>query len=453
VHILKLSDDVANGTSYGGVFFRLACDIELGGCAWKPIGYSRGPFDKREFCGVLDGCGYSISDFVVDAEGDVTAGLFGYTEHALIQNLGVRNCSVTGGDSVGCIVGFGDTSTLSGCYAEGKIATGASNAGSLIGLAANCLLLSCVSNVEIESKDGNVAGGLCGYVYNGTVIRDCESRGELKCSGLSDVGGLVGSIKDSAMENCRSGAVILSVDCGNVGGFGGVIRNCKLDACIASGRVSASNDDTNALVGGFVGFTNSVITRCVATGKVGKSGVMGAVGGFVGDIMRGTISASYSTGDVFGDGAVGGFAGSANCVDGAVTSIGNCYCLGAVSADNMSSVAGGFIGNMRRGGGNMVVEKCYSYGTISSRVRGFVGKKDANANILDCVWRREEEGVNENRSDVRGIPFFSTDEFGEEEKFIEMSWSFYDSDNIWFYHDSVSPRRPHLRGLSVIQKS
>ncbi|MDR1965574.1 MAG: hypothetical protein LBQ36_02585 [Synergistaceae bacterium] len=448
VHLLKLAEDVNGGISYGGSHFRLSCDIDLGGIVWQPIGYSSGPFDKREFCGMFDGGGHAVSNFHVENQENKSAGLFGYVEYAVIQNLHVKSFTITEGESVGGVVGYGETSTVASCYAEGRITSSSTNTGGLIGLACNCLLMNSASSVAIEASDGNVAGGLCGYVYNGGKIYNCESFGELKAVNMGEAGGFVGSIKDSALENCHSNVAVTASDCGNVGGFGGLIRNCRLDWCTAKGMVNAMNEETNALVGGFVGFTNSVITRCIAVGNVLKRGTMGAVGGFVGDIVRGSIYSSYSSGNVMGEGFVGGFVGSANCSEDVVTEIGNCYCLGSVTANESRSSAGGFIGIVRRLGGNVVISNCYSYGTLSQKVKGFT-VRDSAGSIVDCVWRMDDDGVNDGRSDGRGIQSFTTEQFENADSFAGMGWSIYDSESIWCFVDDVIPKRPHLNGLPV----
>jgi hypothetical protein len=447
-HLIKLSEDVANGVSYGGSFFRLGNDIDLGGVLWRPIGYCSGPFDKMEFSGSVDGAGRSVSNFTVEGQGDRSAGFFGYIEYSLIQNLVVKDFEIKDGDSAAGLVGYSETSTIAGCFAEG-IVTGASNIGGIVGLACNSMRMNSVSDVSINVSDGNVAGGLCGYVYNGSRILNCESKGDIDASNTGEVGGFVGSIKDGILENCHAGASVTAVDCGNVGGFGGLMRNCRLDWCFARGAVNAENEKTNALVGGFAGFTNSELTRCAAFGSVSKSGAIGSVGGFVGEVAKGSIYSSYSSGPVAGDGFVGGFAGSANCADGAVTTIENCCCLGPVTSEKVKSLAGGFIGNMKRQGGNVVVTKCYAYGELSPKVKGFTAGESLGS-VVDCVWRRDESGVNDDRSDGRGIQSLTTTQFSDADIFAGMGWSIYDPESAWRRADEITPPRPHLNGMPVV---
>ncbi|MDR2779968.1 MAG: hypothetical protein LBB28_02460, partial [Synergistaceae bacterium] len=290
VHMMKLSEAVCNGISYEGAHFRLGCDIDLGDTAWQPIGYCSGPFDKREFAGIFDGAGFAVKNFHIENQGAKSAGLFGYTEYAVIQNLYVLNFRISGGDSIGGVIGYSETSTVTGCYADGAIDSNSSNIGGLVGLACNSVIMNSVSVSSVMAHDGNVVGGFCGYVYNGAKIYNCEARGLLKALSVGEAGGFVGSVKDSAISTCNSSVEIISSNCGNVGGFGGFIRNCRVDLCKADGKVNALNEETNAQAGGFVGFTNSIVTRCIASGDICKKGTMGAIGGFAGYVMRGSVS-------------------------------------------------------------------------------------------------------------------------------------------------------------------
>jgi hypothetical protein len=449
VHLIKLAEDVNSGMSYKGVYFRLENDIDLGGFSWRPIGYCAGPFDKRDFGGVFVGDGHTIKGFSIEDQGNKSVGFFGYIEYAVIQNLCVTDFQITSGESAGGLVGYSETSTIVGCYTEGHIKSTSSNSGGLVGLACNSLMQDCVSAVVVNVNGGNAAGGLCGFVYNGTKIAGCESRADLRVKDMSDAGGFVGSIKDSSLENCHSKSNVMSLDCSNVGGFGGLIRNCGLDWCTAKGSVSAANENTPALVGGFVGFTNSVMTRCIATGNILKGGTGGSVGGFAGDVARGAISSCYSCGSVNGDGYVGGFAGAARCDDGS-TDIENCYCVGAVTSNEKKSQAGGFIGNMRRQGGNVVVSNCYSFGKISLTVRGFTAQQSTGS-IVDCAWRRDENGINDDAIDGRGIQELSSEQFGDGNLFAGMGWSILEDDSVWCYVNEIDPGRPHLNGLPVMK--
>jgi hypothetical protein len=449
--MVKLSLNVYNGISYSGTYFRLDNDIDMDGLQWQPIGYCTGPFDKREFCGTFDGGGHTISNFRISESEHKSGGLFGYIEYALIKNLYIRNFSTIGCNSVGGVAGYSESSTIIGCLSEGSINSESYHIGGIVGLSCNSTVTNCISVVSINSKDGKGVGGLCGYAYNGSVIRSCESGGVLNASNSLDVGGFIGLAKDSSIENCYSLVKIKASECPRAGGFAGTLRNSDVSSCCAKGDVASVNDAEDGCAGGFVGFTNSNIAYCLSAGSVSKSGDGGLSGGFAGHIVKGGIVSSYSAGDVKGEGIVGGFAGSAKCADSTVTSIENCYCTGSVISFEESSSAGGFIGSMQRDAGNVVVSRCYSYGRISMMVSGFV-PKGAKGGVVDCIWRQDEDGLNRNNTDGRGVPALSSREFADQNKFVELGWSFFETDNVWCYNNEIYPARPHLNGLAVVQK-
>ena len=449
-HLLKLARDVNGGISYGGSHFRLTDDIDLGGVSWRPVGYCTGPFDKREFCGVFDGAGHAIKGFVVENQGKRSSGLFGYIEYAVIQNLYVEDFEIKGGDSAGGIVGYAETSSIVSCCAEGKISpVSSSNVGGVVGLASSSVIENSVSNVFVDVTGANASGGMCGYIYNGTKIANCEARGAIHAVDSDGTGGFVGIAKDSSMENCHSKVTLDCTECAHMGGFGGYIRGCRVDWCTAHKDVVSNNDRAGTLVGGFAGLTSGLLTRCAAASGVKKMGMKGSAGGFAGDIAGGSIYACYARGGVTGEGSVGGFAGSMECRDGSAT-VENCYCLGPVTSGEKGSRSGGFVGVMNRRGGDPVVMRCYSFGELSPLVKGFTVKQSIGS-IVDCVWRKDNLAFNDKCEDGRGIQELSTEQFGDRDFFSGINWSIYDdNDGIWRYLDEITPRRPHLNGVPLL---
>lgn len=448
-HLLKLARDVNDGVSYGGSYFRLADDIDLGGASWRPVGYCTGPFDKREFCGVFNGEGHSVKNFVVENQGNKSSGLFGYIEYAVIQNLYVEDFEIKGGDSAGGVVGYAETSSIASCYAEGKISSvSSSNVGGIVGLASSSVIENSVSSVSLDVTGTNAGGGMCGYVYNGTKIANCEARGKLRATGFDGAGGFVGIVKDSSMENCHSKVALDCAECANTGGFGGHIRGCRVDWCTSHNDVASNSERASALAGGFAGLTSGFLTRCAAAGRVNKTGPKGSAGGFAGDIAGGSAYACYANGGVTGEGSVGGFAGSMECSEGSVT-VENCYCLGSVTSNGNRSQSGGFVGMMNRRGGEPVVMRCYSFGELSPLVKGFTVKQSGGS-IVDCVWRKDKPGFNHECEDGRGIQEISTEQFGDRDFFAGINWSIFDDNGVWRYPDEGAPRRPHLNGVPLL---
>jgi hypothetical protein len=104
---------------------------------------------------------------------------------------------------------------------------------------------------------------------------------------------------------------------------------------------------------------------------------------------------------------------------------------------------------MRRQGGNVVVACCYSFGALSLNVRGFTPQQSTGA-IVDCVWRRDVNGINDSVADGRGIQEFTTEQFADRDLFSGIGWSILDSESVWCYSDAIVPARPHLNGLPIM---
>lgn len=448
-HIFKLSEDVDKGLSYSGTYFRLANDIDMGGLDLRPIGYCTGPFDKREFCGIFDGDGHVIRNFQMASGGDRSVGVFGYVEYADIRNLGVGNFRMTGESSVGAVVGYAEMSTITNCHAEGTIEVSGVNIGGIAGIACECVISNCSANVTVQVNGGNGVGGLCGYVYNNSSLTGCRTFGEVRAANSSDVAGFVGSIKDSTLLDCESHGAVKGNNCNNTGGFGGMMRNCSLADCRAYAEVNGLNDLLYGFVGGFAGYANnSVFTRCLAAGYVKKVGGRGSAGGFIGDAMKCEIELSYASGDVAAEGWVGGFAGSANCVEGASARFENCYAVGRVHSESSASLTAGFIGKIERDGGRVSLARCYAYGEVSANGQGFVAGNHAGK-IESCFWRKDE-GANNEIEDRFDLPYLSVNEFGSVIAFIEYEWDIGGSSCIWSLAEVSGHRRPHLNGVPLV---
>ena len=92
-----LANQVNSGTTYEGIYFQIAADIDLNGKNWTPIGNK-----SNSFRGILDGAGHTIANAVIsitNANNDVeTYGFFGTigggTDKAVIKNIEFNNIQV-----------------------------------------------------------------------------------------------------------------------------------------------------------------------------------------------------------------------------------------------------------------------------------------------------------------------------------------------------------------------
>lgn len=459
VHLFKLAYDVAEGNSFAGIFFKLACNMNLNGCELEPIGYCRDPFDNRAFSGCFDGDGHAIGNFRILSDTRSSKGLFGYLDFAEINNLIVGEFSISVAGTVGGLAGQAESSSITGCSAIGTVVLDKRTdafAGGLLGIAGDCTVTACSVAVKMVIVEGTGSGGLCGSSYNGTKFLDCSSTSVVHASSCGDVGGFGGSLRDTTVSQCSASGTVMGVNCSSVGGFVGRVRQCAISDCRTSGNVGALNEGSFGFVGGFAGYTSAAIERCVSAGNVTKVGEKGAIGGFAGDTVSNRMHACYSVGDVRGEGVVAGFVGLASSGEGGANLIEDCYCTGDV-ASRFGGSAAGFVGRIARGAGNIAISRCYSFGNVMGSLHGFVAENMYGA-ISNSFWRRDEGGINgdkpeEPKSPRHKVPAISTEKFADRSIFEEASWSFEGDDAVWSYIGALNPQRPHLGMLPLVPKT
>lgn len=328
--------------------FKLMADINMSaytGTQYKIIGNSTIPFT-----GTFDGNHHAISNLNYTSTSDLDyIGVFGYTENAMIRDLRVENASF--------------------------------------------------------STTGFIIGGLAGYVKNTSIIH-CGTTGtaSLSCTTHdSYAGGLVGWQNDGSISDCTSMMMVTAFSSGKVyaGGVVAVQYSGGIENCHSTGQMSVSSSLSNSYAGGLVGLQrdsilNSSSKSPVSCESLGVSSDAYA-GGLVGYQTMGSITASFSEGDVDCSSArlscAGGLVGQqfADAVDTV-----NCYSTGSVtcSSSNASSyaLAGGLVGYQSGG----VITHCYSTGTVHTSgsakliMGGLVGVGGA---VINSFWDSQTSGL------------------------------------------------------------
>lgn len=257
-------------------------------------GFSPIANEYQLFQGTYIGDNHIINELYINRPGSDFIGLFGNISGAVIENLGVTNINVTGNNEVGGLVGWNTGSTISECYASGRI-TGYGTTGGLIGGGVESILLTCYAFGNVTGNER--AGGLMGSASYSTIYRCNFSR---NVSG-DDVGGLVGHTYYTTIS--KSYASIHANGDINVGGLVGSNSGSTISESYASGIVNG-----NLRVGGLVGINaGSSISDCYATCTCSGNNY---IGGLVGDNINGsTIDDCYSTGTETGNNYLGGFVG------------------------------------------------------------------------------------------------------------------------------------------------
>ena len=181
----------------------------------------------------------------------------------------VSNCynygsiNVSGGVTVGGIVGYNEEGTITNCYNYGKlyskldeVSLNAVNLGGIVG-SNKGKVEKCMNYDEVKCDRGDCVGGICGINYS--TMKNCYNKGRIYGANW-EVGGICGYMVNGKVESCYN---IGSV-CGykNVGGVtgslkGGVISNCKSKCDISNIEGSRVN------FGGVIGqFVKESVTSC-----------------------------------------------------------------------------------------------------------------------------------------------------------------------------------------------
>ena len=190
---------------------------------WQPIGDVANLFDA-----VLDGNSYTISNLTIRTD-DYDVGLFGAAGDASeINNIGLLNVNIRGGENVGGIVGTSSRGTIRYSYVQGNLTAGKA-IGGLVGVQIGGMISNSYTSGKVEG--GKSAGGLTGSNLGGFIANsysDSDIEGDIyagglvgfantgminnsytagKVSSVNDAGGLVGAaIKQFAVINSYSNA-------------------------------------------------------------------------------------------------------------------------------------------------------------------------------------------------------------------------------------------------------
>ena len=239
------------------------------GAGWEPIGDADDPFTAD-----FEGDGYTVANLFIDRATEEGVGLFGASNSSVMRGVGLTGVDVTGGDRVGGLLGHGVYGLVIDSSATGSV-SGTDEVGGLVGLTWGRVRYSWAA-VNVSGADA--VGGLVGH----QILNNLDSSYATgNVEGMDAVGGLVGAVSDTFQVIWASYAT------GDVSGSGA--------------RLSES-DSGFIICDGFNIFTTSGPVEPVTS-----SG--GGVGGLVGSSC-GVIEASYATGAVSGDVAVGGLVGS-----------------------------------------------------------------------------------------------------------------------------------------------
>lgn len=182
----RLSTFVNSGNSCSGIYFALFDNIDLTDIPFEPIGNQTHPFS-----GIFDGEGYFIKGMSVN--GVSYLGLFGYTEGASINNVGVEDVNLIGTNYIGGIAGYSHNTLITNCYTRG-MTVGNDCVGAIVGYSGEgTIVQNCFSSIQhAKSQIYGSVGGLIGY--NCGKIENSYFYGTINANVFekSTTGGIVG---------------------------------------------------------------------------------------------------------------------------------------------------------------------------------------------------------------------------------------------------------------------
>ncbi|WP_347332545.1 GLUG motif-containing protein [Marinimicrobium locisalis] len=185
-HGYELTSDLDFDTNGDGVLDEQD-EYWNGGSGWESIGDSENGFQAD-----FDGNGYVIRNLNInrsEAPSGLYQGLFGYTQEAQIQNLGLTGSltSISGHSYVGALVGYADATIIDGVFSTGRVRGNSTNVGGLVGrITGGGQLRNAFSTGSVASQSSRV-GGLVGFLYTGE-IKSSYSTGHVE-----GAGGLLGA--------------------------------------------------------------------------------------------------------------------------------------------------------------------------------------------------------------------------------------------------------------------
>ena len=212
------------------------------------VGANNGLVDF-DYAGNIDDC-YATGT-VTGATGDNVGGLVGQNYYGAVTRSHATGVINSSSNDVGGLVGHNYYSTISNSYAMGTVTGAADNVGGLVGH-------NWISNITGSYAAGAVTGaatvgGLVGYTWRSNTTGS-YATGFVRASG-DNVGGLVGVLQGGMVDNCYSwGAVNGDRYVGGLVGynFGG----SKIRDSYSTGAVTA-NHPTDPRMSGLVGVTTN----------------------------------------------------------------------------------------------------------------------------------------------------------------------------------------------------
>ena len=244
--LVKLAELTHNGANTENVSFILENDINMSGIDFEGIG----TYDDA-FRGNFYGNGHTISNLTMTSSDALDSfGFFNEIEGALIQDVALKNVTITGtsASAVGSLVGGATSSTIINSYVDGTNITALGAIGGLVGYAFdNTSITSSYVNdaVLIATFTGGASemGGLVGSIDTSTISKSYVSNSNLLGEG-SDIGGLVGIACEVDISDAYVAFTnVASNDSSVIGALAGSLNQSTLNRIYVSNSSAVNNAD------------------------------------------------------------------------------------------------------------------------------------------------------------------------------------------------------------------
>lgn len=281
--------------------------------------------NENGFTGNFDGLDYNIFGLTINRENEANVGLFGVAHNANINNVTLVGGSITGGSVVGSVVGAALGNTHITNATNSASVTGNTDVGGIVGYSGddindgaggkitvsdsdtyahftNLINTGAVHSKGEDDEQGGIvsnAGGLIGYMYNGTLDGNSYNLGDVSGKGYN-VGGLVGYavnstignpsvVNEKPVENVQVVYNRLDVEGKyNVGGIVGNMEGTTVQNAENSGNVTASG----YTIGEYTYHTGETVPGNIPNGTLNGDGTVTAsvnianAGGIVGTVSN-----------------------------------------------------------------------------------------------------------------------------------------------------------------------
>ena len=193
---------------------------------FQPIGSSDNSMGA--FTGRFDGVGHTITGLTIkaptDSFGRYSRGMFAEIDHAHIENVSLKDASVSGEKDVGGIVGSAEWSTIRNVSFSGEVHGSGTVVGGIVGTLKRSTLENAYHKGTVEGNKS--VGGIVGFVFSNSTVQNVRNAG--KVVGNEMLGGIAGSVAWSSS-----------------------VRNA-----VQTGDVEQRAGQTDSQVGGVVGLLN-----------------------------------------------------------------------------------------------------------------------------------------------------------------------------------------------------